>query len=139
MKIESNEEIELKFTYLMRQTGPHILHDLILVWNTSWGSYRHIRCTARSIYSSSSFSYVKIENPNLHFKVVLNSSINKTVLLVVRGMLCTFSACQTSLILWTNTILPCGNECPAYFTILSSSMTMNLLPISTTNVTLPMW
>jgi len=101
MKIESNEERELKFTYLTRQMGLHVLHDLISVWNKSWDSYRHIRCTARAIYAFSSFSHVKIENPSLHIKVVLNGNSNKTELLVVRDILCKISACNTSLILKT--------------------------------------
>jgi len=131
VKIESNEETELKFTYLMRWVELHILHDLISVWNARRDSYMQIRCATRTIYSSSSFSHVKIENPSLHTKVVLNGSSSKTVLLVVRKILCSISACQTSLILLTNksyptlwkwmsrlfrnTLLLRDNESPAYF------------------------
>ena len=101
MITESNKEIESKFTYLMRWMGLHILHDLITVWNTSWGSYGHIRCTARTVFL---FFILKRQNKKskLCIKVVLNSSSNKTVFIVVREILCTISACQTLLILLTN-------------------------------------
>jgi hypothetical protein len=79
--------------------------------SSSWSHQSGIQAetatgTARIIYSSSSFSHVKIKNPSLHIKVVLNGSSNKTVLLVVREILCTISACQISLILLTHKYYP---------------------------------
>jgi hypothetical protein len=126
VKIESNEEIELKFTLPNATAG-----TVYSSWSHPSLEYKLRQLQPYQVHCSSSFSQVKIENPSLHFKVVLNGSSNKTVLLVVREMHCTISACQASLILWTNkynptlwqwmsclflnTILLRDNKSPAYF------------------------